>query len=54
MPTFHPSYLKRKEDDGEDVGKAEKRKHWEDILQVMERLQMTITDKQRRFFLPKS
>ncbi len=54
MPTFHPSYLKRKEDDGEAVANAEKRKHWEDMLQVMERLAMPITDKQRRFFLPKS
>ena len=54
MPTFHPSYLKRKEDDGETIANAEKRKHWEDMLMVMERLNMTITDKQRRFFLPKS
>ncbi len=54
MPTFHPSYLKRKEDDGETAANAEKRKHWEDMLQVMERLNMPVTDKQRRFFLPKS
>ena len=54
MPTFHPSYLKRKEDEGEAVANAEKRKHWEDMLMVMERLQMQITEKQRRFFLPKS
>jgi uracil-DNA glycosylase family 4 len=54
MPTFHPSYLKRKEDEGETVANAEKRKHWEDMLQVMEKLSMTITEKQRRFFLPKT
>ena len=54
MPTFHPSYLKRKEDDGETIANAEKRKHWEDMMMVMERLNMPITDKQRRFFLPKS
>ncbi len=53
MPTFHPSYLKRKEDEGETVANAEKRKHWEDMLQVMEKLGMTITEKQRRFFLPR-
>ena len=53
MPTFHPSYLKRKEDEGETVANAEKRKHWEDMLQVMEHLGMTISDKQRGFFLPK-
>ena len=52
MPTFHPSYLKYREDDGE--ANAEKRKHWEDMLTVMERLAMPISDKQRRFFLPKS
>jgi uracil-DNA glycosylase family 4 len=51
MPTFHPSYLKRKEDEGETVANAEKRKHWEDMLQVMEKLGIAITDKQRRFFL---
>ncbi len=53
MPTLHPSYLKRKEDEGEAVANAEKRKHWEDILMVMEHLAMPVTDKQRRFFLPK-
>jgi uracil-DNA glycosylase family 4 len=51
MPTFHPSYLKRKEDEGEATATAEKRKHWEDILKVMEHLQMPITDKQRGYFL---
>lgn len=54
MVTFHPSYLKRKEDEGEAIANAEKRKHWEDMLMVMERLDMNITDKQRRYFLPKS
>ncbi len=54
MVTFHPSYLKRKEDEGEAVAFAEKRKHWEDILMVMERLEMSITEKQRGYFLPKA
>jgi uracil-DNA glycosylase len=54
MPTFHPSYLKRKEDEGEAIASAEKRKHWEDMLKVMEHLNMPITEKQRAYFLPKS
>ncbi|MEM1060129.1 MAG: uracil-DNA glycosylase [Verrucomicrobiota bacterium] len=48
MPTFHPSYLLR--DRGEF---AEKRKTWEDMLAVMEKLGMPVSDKQRGFFLPK-
>ena len=44
MPTFHPSYLLR----GNDPGK--KRLVWEDMLQVMERLEMPISKKQRGFF----
>ncbi len=45
MPTFHPSYLLRNQALGE------KRKVWEDMLQVMEKLGMPISEKQRRFFL---
>lgn len=44
MPTFHPSYLLRDER-GQD-----KRKVWEDMLQVMEKLGMAISDKQRAYF----
>jgi DNA polymerase len=44
MPTFHPAYLLRNQ------ALVEKRKIWEDMLQVMERLQMTITSRQRGFF----
>jgi uracil-DNA glycosylase len=47
MPTYHPSYLLRNQSN------TEKRKVWEDLLKVMERLEMTITDKQRGFFLAK-
>ena len=54
MVTFHPSYLLYREKEGVVAAKAEKRKHWEDMLAVMERLQMPVSDKQRRFFLPKS
>lgn len=45
MPTFHPSYLLRKESLGE------KRKVWEDMLQVMERLGLEVTEKHRGYFL---
>jgi uracil-DNA glycosylase family 4 len=48
MPTYHPAYLLRNQ------AMAEKRKVWEDMLAVMEKLQMTISAKQRGFFLPKA
>ncbi len=48
MPTFHPSYLLRNQ------ALAEKRKVWEDMLQVMEKLNLPITAKQRGYFLDKS
>ncbi len=47
MPTFHPSYVLR----GNDIHK--KRQVWEDMLQVMEKLGMPISPKQRGFFLKK-
>jgi len=47
MPTFHPSYLLRSE------SISEKRKVWEDLLQVMEKVQLPISEKQRRFFKSK-
>lgn len=48
MITFHPSYLLRNGTMGT------KRKVWEDMLKVMERIGMEISEKQRGFFLPKS
>ena len=48
MATFHPSYLLRNQ------ALTEKRKVWEDMLQVLERLQVPITQRQRNFFLAKS
>jgi len=45
MPTYHPAYLLRNQ------SLSEKRKVWEDMLQVMEKLGMPVSDKQRRFFL---
>jgi uracil-DNA glycosylase family 4 len=47
MATFHPSYLLRNQ------ALSEKRKVWEDMLQVLERLQVQITQRQRNFFLGK-
>ncbi len=47
MPTYHPAFLLRNQALGE------KRKVWEDMLKVLERLSLPITDKQRGFFLPK-
>jgi len=44
MPTYHPAYLLRNQ------AMSEKRRVWEDMLQVMEKLQMRISEKQRRFF----
>lgn len=45
MPTYHPAYLLRNESLGE------KRKVWEDMLQVLERLGRAISEKQRSYFL---
>jgi DNA polymerase len=45
MPTFHPAYLLRNQ------ALPEKRKVWEDMLQVMGKLQMPISEKQRGYFL---
>jgi DNA polymerase len=45
MPTFHPAYLLRNQ------ALTEKRKVWEDMLQVMEKLGKPISEKQRGYFL---
>lgn len=45
MPTYHPSYLLRNQ------AQHEKRRVWEDMLQVMEKLGLPISEKQQRFFL---
>ena len=45
MPTFHPAYLLRNQ------AMSEKRKVWEDMLQVMEKLNLPISEKQRGYFL---
>lgn len=48
MITFHPSYLLRNGTLGT------KRKVWEDMLKVMEKTEMEISDRQQSFFLPKA
>jgi DNA polymerase len=54
MPTFHPSYLLHREGDGRGGLMTEKRKVWEDLLQVMEKLGLPVSEKQRGFFLPRN
>jgi DNA polymerase len=43
--TYHPSYLLRSQSN------ADKRKVWEDMMEVMERLGLPISEKQRGYFL---
>ena len=45
MPTYHPAYLLRNQSN------TEKRKVWEDLLMVMEQLKLSISEKQRNYFL---
>jgi DNA polymerase len=45
MPTYHPAYLLRNQ------AMSEKRRVWEDMLAVMEKLEMPISERQRHFFL---
>jgi DNA polymerase len=44
MITYHPSYLLRNQ------SPADKRKVWEDMLMVLERLERPISEKQRNYF----
>ncbi len=45
LATYHPSYLLRND------SKRDKRSAWEDLLKVMERSGLPISDKQRGYFL---
>ena len=45
MPTYHPAYLLRNQ------AVTEKRKVWEDMLAVMAKLELPISEKQRNYFL---
>lgn len=47
MVTYHPSYILR------NGSNRSKRMVWEDLLQVMERTGMPVSDKQRGYFLDK-
>ncbi len=48
MATYHPAYLLRNQ------ALSEKRKVWEDMLLVLEKLSRPITEKQQTYFLRKS
>ena len=48
MATFHPSYILRNQ------SVEEKRKVWEDMLMVLERLERPISERQRNFFSVKT
>jgi len=48
MPTFHPSYLLR------TMSPRDKRHVWEDMLAVLEKLGLPVTEKQRGYFLPRN
>ena len=48
MPTYHPSYLLRSE------SLRSKRVVWEDMMAVMEKLGMPLSDRERRYFMLKS
>jgi DNA polymerase len=45
MPTYHPAYLLRNQ------AMSEKRRVWEDMLKVMEKLGLPVSQKQRNYFL---
>jgi DNA polymerase len=45
MPTYHPAYLLRNQ------AVSEKRRVWEDMLQVMQKLEMSINERQRNYFM---
>jgi len=47
--TYHPAYLLHN-----NSGNVDKRRVWEDMLEVMEKLGMPVSAKQRTFFLPKA
>lgn len=44
MPTYHPAYLLR------NMSLTERRKVWEDMLKVLEKLGLPISERQRTFF----
>ena len=53
LVTYHPSYLLRQEASGPVAARKAKRATWEDLLKVMERAGLPISEKQRGYFLEK-
>jgi DNA polymerase len=51
--TYHPSYLLRQEAAGPAAERKAKRAVWEDLLQVMERAGLPVSDKQRAYYSAK-
>ncbi|MBI3886489.1 MAG: uracil-DNA glycosylase, partial [Opitutae bacterium] len=49
--SYHPSYLLRQEGLLSAAAKKIKRDAWEDLLAVMERAELPVSEKQRRYFL---
>lgn len=47
--TYHPAYLLHN-----NSGSQDKRRVWEDMLEVMEKLGLPVSEKQRGYFLPKA
>ena len=49
--TYHPSFLLRQESEPDaEKARAAKRKVWEDMLKVMDRVGMPVSEKQRGYF----
>ena len=48
--TYHPSYLLRQEGLTSASAKKIKRDAWEDLLAVMERAELPVSEKQRNYF----
>lgn len=48
--TYNPSYLLRKETESKAAAKKAKRAVWEDLMEVMERTGLPLSEKQRAFF----
>ncbi len=53
LVTYHPSYLLRQEASGPAAARKAKRATWEDLLMVMEKAGLPISEKQRGYFLEK-
>jgi|GEM_PF-634202 len=50
MVTYHPSYLLRQEGESPEAARKAKRLVWEDMLLVMEKIGLPISEKQRKYF----